>query len=782
MIAKKLPRRRDLQKSCSAHVADIASYIRAAREEIDQRLTGGAEPEKVLCKGALNFVFTDEDAQVAEMSARCTESRHIPDHWVLSWQPDEAPTEVQLHEAATIFTKEVGLEGHHVIYAAHGNTQNIHLHLCISRVHPETGKIVEINKGFDRIAAMRAICIIENKQGWRQERNPYFEMTLEGPQRRESYKQGLSEKASLYEAKTGNESLERRVKALAPLVAAATSWQDLHIKLAAYGMTYEKRRGGAIIKASDGSGFVKASKCAREASLAALEKRFGAFEKARLVPKPYEPAPPQIRRDMNFVDLVLALIFRLLGMQAEARALLYSKQSIERAELRQQKFSDLSTKWAAQSVLREEHAAQRQQLKNHYEMEAQKIKAMSPAELEIYCEKNKLFKGKTMDYATDFEKIHIALGAEKYLLTAKDDNTPAGEQAKTFVYKPFGWNKAEVFSGYTPAEVEKVLPELIKNEKTGRFGAYFTPIPAASEHFITVDDINSAEKLEIASKFSPAMVSESSPNSKQMILKIHADSDPEVAKAAANRTAARINALCGDPQVANGRQALRLPPFQNFKPKHITDGVSPRAKLLEANGGFCEKAQSIYNGECQKIRMELTPKAQQQEQGFTPDHNKTIRASIPTGEDSGRGISWSDTYGITALAVAQSMQRAGYAVPTGRRLDYAVACRLRVLGYDDGEAVKILSTARDWNSEIRHGDTDPQDAQTEQTRAVSTVLSAYHTEEGDKQHLRLLSKKAAFLKDEKRFIKLQTEEAPTMQHAEQDQPAQQTPQRHRRRR
>ena len=109
MIAKKLARRKDLQKSCSAHVADIATYICAAREEIDQRITGGAEPENVLCKGALGFVFSDEAAQVAEMSARCTESRHIPDHWVLSWQPDETPTEAQFHEAAVLFTKELGL-------------------------------------------------------------------------------------------------------------------------------------------------------------------------------------------------------------------------------------------------------------------------------------------------------------------------------------------------------------------------------------------------------------------------------------------------------------------------------------------------------------------------------------------------------------------------------------------------------------------------------------------------------------------------------------------------
>lgn len=781
MVAKKLPRNTSFKKATDKHVADLAAYIRAAREGIDQGPSRSEAPEKVLCLGAMGFTFEDEAAQVAELAAECVEARHTPDHWVVAWPKDEHPTNQQLAEAAALFIDEMGLNGHKAIWGAHGNTDSIHLHLQISRVDPKTGKIIEINKGFNYFQAQKAICVIAHAQGWKQLPGIKYEMTASGPQLKNGARKGVSNQALYYESRTGNESLERRVKALAPVVAAATSWQDLHIKLAAHGMTYEKRRGGAIIKASDGSGFVKASKCAREASLAALEKRFGSpFEKAHLVPKPYEPTPPQIRRDMNIVDLVLALVFRLLGMQAEARALLYTRQSLERAELRQMKFETLSTKWAAQSVLREEHAAQRAQLKAYYEGESQKIKSMSPAELTAYCEKNQLFKKEfMMDYKSDFEKIHAALGAERYLLTAKDDNPPTGETVKTFVYKPFAWDKTQPFGGYTPGEIEKVLPELIKNEKSGRFGAYFTPIPAKGEHFITVDDINSEEKLEIAGKFSPAMVSESSPSSRQMVLKIHADADPEIAKMAANRTAARINTLCGDPQIANGRQALRLPPFQNFKPKHIADGVSPRARLIEAQGGFCEKAQSIYNEECIKLRQEMAPKARQ-ENGFTPDHNKVIRTAIPTGTDSGRGVSWSDLYGITALAVAQSMQRAGYAVPAGRRMDYAVACRLRVLGYDDGEATKILTYAREWNDEIRHGDTDPQDAKTEQTRAISTILSAYHTEDGDKQFNRLLPKKAAFKKEENHFIKLQTEEL-TMHQAAQDQPAQPT-QRHRRRR
>ena len=67
-------------------------------------------------------------------------------------------------------------------------------------------------------------------------------------------------------------------KAAAPLIAAATSWSDLHAALAEHGMRYERRGSGAHIVAGDT--VVKASTVARLASLGALQKRLGAFESA----------------------------------------------------------------------------------------------------------------------------------------------------------------------------------------------------------------------------------------------------------------------------------------------------------------------------------------------------------------------------------------------------------------------------------------------------------------------------------------------------------------------
>ena len=74
---------------------------------------------------------------------------------------------------------------------------------------------------------------------------------------------------------------------------------------------------------------------------------------------------------------------------------------------------------------------------------------------------------------------------------------------------------------------------------------------------------------------------------------------------------------------------------------------------------------------------------------------------------------------------------------TGRNLDYAVSCRLRAMGYSDGEAVRTVAHAREWNDAIRHGDTAPQEWSMEIARAQGVVNSAYYSPSGDRDAGRL---------------------------------------------
>lgn len=755
MIAKKAKAKKEFRKGREAHITDLVQYIRDARPELSARPTTHAAPEKVICKGAGGFVFNEEQAQLGEMIQSCLAAKHTPDHWIIAWPPDEQPTPKQLAEAADVFVKEVGMEGHQYIWGAHGNTDSVHIHIALSRVSPETGKILKINKGFDKLAAQKAICSIAYKQGWRQVEGIKYEMTPTGPQLKPHSPRGLTDAARAAETATAMPSLERRAKALAPTIAAATSWQDLHARLAAHGCTYEKRKGGAVIKFGK-AGFIKASKADRAASLAALEKRFGfPFQRPeRLVPKPYEPKPPELRHDLDPVSLILALIFRLLGFHRAARTILHTKQELERAELRAAKFHSAQAKWAAQSVLREEHAAARAALKAAQDAEIAAVKNMTPAQAAEYCKQHNLFptitttpkqtttapatsagaeKEELMDkHLQNFNIVHAALGATRYRLIAKDEAVAPGETPRHFTHGkkeagPEGLTETGAFRGWTQDEVRAHMPEVVEAARRDNYGTYITPL-STDTHYILIDDINTPEKQEKSGKYAAALEVESSPGNRQKILKIKADPDPAIARRAANATAARINAECGDPAVRNGEQAWRLPGFANNKPKHKRlDGSAPEVTILSAKGGYCPHAQHIYNEEIARLR-----ELQHQQPAPQQAAPAALSGSMPTGEKNHRGIPWTDLYREHGADLAEKIKGL-----KSRPLDYALACRLRAMGYSDGEATRILAHGREWTETVRRGSTPIGTWDQEVARVREIVRAAYNTPDGDRDSGRL---------------------------------------------
>ncbi len=135
------------------HARAIAHAAKAARVEgladYAQRPTGDDLREKCIHDGARGFFTTTRNAQKAEMLALAQNSTHSKDpinHYVLSWREGEQPTPAQIEEAVDLFLDTMGLIGHQTLYGLHADTDNVHLHLMVNRVHPLTRKVVEINK------------------------------------------------------------------------------------------------------------------------------------------------------------------------------------------------------------------------------------------------------------------------------------------------------------------------------------------------------------------------------------------------------------------------------------------------------------------------------------------------------------------------------------------------------------------------------------------------------------------------------------------------------------
>jgi Relaxase/Mobilisation nuclease domain len=144
VIVKKIPpSKMAAPKSLAANVRALADYIAGPQ--------AGGDGEKVEHRVGLNFLADDHDSQVQEMIDLAEVARQDAkpvQHWILSWREGEQPTPAQADEAAKMFLDAMGLAEHQAIYALHSDTDNWHLHLAINRVHPETEKVVTVNKGY----------------------------------------------------------------------------------------------------------------------------------------------------------------------------------------------------------------------------------------------------------------------------------------------------------------------------------------------------------------------------------------------------------------------------------------------------------------------------------------------------------------------------------------------------------------------------------------------------------------------------------------------------------
>ncbi|WP_186080576.1 TraI/MobA(P) family conjugative relaxase [Burkholderia gladioli] len=277
MIFKKVPA--DRVKSKAKHVRDLTDYIR------DPAKTN--PHEKVAYAGAHGFLCDDHAGQQSEMIALAMDaprSANPINHYILSWREGEYPTAAQVEHAVEILLAELGLAEHQALYALHQDTDNMHLHIAVNRVHPDTLKVIKPNKGFDKEAGHRAIAKIEAIQGWSSEQNARYKVDANGEAIREasSSRKAPSQKRRDMEVRTGEQSAERiAIEAAAPIIRAAASWAELHAGLQAQGFRYERKGSGAIIWIGDVA--VKASSADRGATLAVLQKRLGEFQPAASV-------------------------------------------------------------------------------------------------------------------------------------------------------------------------------------------------------------------------------------------------------------------------------------------------------------------------------------------------------------------------------------------------------------------------------------------------------------------------------------------------------------------
>lgn len=236
------------------------------------------------------------------VSARNTRCKNPAFHFVLTWPEYELPKPDAIFDAAEHAIKSLGLDGHQYVLAVHVNTDNIHCHVAVNRIHPETFKSrnIEWANRTIHLAARQS----EIKHGWAHDNGIYIVRTDERNNKSIFLNPDHDHLNYLPQSVTGHKNIlpawhdpdsldswlkSNVAKSLKHALPTLTDWHALHAWLARYDITLSDTGGGGmrLHATSQESGEVvdiAASKGLRILERNELEKRWGKFTGAQPIP------------------------------------------------------------------------------------------------------------------------------------------------------------------------------------------------------------------------------------------------------------------------------------------------------------------------------------------------------------------------------------------------------------------------------------------------------------------------------------------------------------------
>ena len=181
-------------------------------------------------------------------------------HLLISFDAADGPPDAALESIEDEICNALGFGEHQRISAVHTDTDNLHIHVAINKIHPRQ---LTIHNPYCDYKALGAVCQrLEQAHG--------LAIT-----NHETLARGQHNAALDMEHAAGMESLLGWIRRECPAeLRQAQDWSALHQALARSGLALQEKGNGLVI--CDGEGrAVKVSSVARELSKAQLEKRCG---------------------------------------------------------------------------------------------------------------------------------------------------------------------------------------------------------------------------------------------------------------------------------------------------------------------------------------------------------------------------------------------------------------------------------------------------------------------------------------------------------------------------
>lgn len=261
------------------------------RKLVSYLTSGRGKTERVGLVRLTNCVSVDVESAVLEVEnaqARNHRSRQATCHLILAFPAGENPAAEVLEAIERRACDALGFTQHHRVTVVHHDTDHVHVHIAINRVHPTTHRVHW--PSYSKLLLDRVCVEVEREYGLQ----PV-------PHRTRGREEVLQAKQQVLAAVT---------RECADALRSARTWADLHAAAEPYSLRVQLRGNGIVLVSADGVS-VKASSVSRDLSKAALEKRLGPFEARsaalaeviQSAPIP-DPRPPDMERISGFESLV----------------------------------------------------------------------------------------------------------------------------------------------------------------------------------------------------------------------------------------------------------------------------------------------------------------------------------------------------------------------------------------------------------------------------------------------------------------------------------------------
>ena len=200
-----------------------------------------------------------EATAIQKMNTRAKSDKTL--HLVMSFPSGEKPSSEILKKCEEQVVKELGMNDYQRISVVHGDTDNLHVHIVINKIHPKTHNIYEPYQSYKKLAKASVEC--EERFGLTRDNHEFVRANVEN----------RIEKIEIHK---GEEALCSAIRTLGSRLSKAESWKEFHEILSANKYGVKIRANGLVFFDYQGN-HVKASTVDRNFSKKKLEGKLGEF-------------------------------------------------------------------------------------------------------------------------------------------------------------------------------------------------------------------------------------------------------------------------------------------------------------------------------------------------------------------------------------------------------------------------------------------------------------------------------------------------------------------------